>query len=561
MNEGLPHQLDVRDPFSAQLFQFSPSVPTPPLPRTDWKSTNISPALPFRNANYLASSASSSASSSSSEPYRHPLSLNLSSIRDVDPPTSQPPSHSARLPPVSCDVERCYEGSQNQNLPIPERHENMPARTVDPQAPFGLDQMWTLQHGRSQTTTPGLCVEAPPMTQLSRMRTKKQSIADGRALDMCFPTSASHDGSLPTSMAPSTSSVVLSGNQYTHRQSYPAAFSANELPEVSPPQGQRLNRNESCARTISMSVGDGSALRGSRAPPPPALNAQAGWQHRSTSGPEFSPASATYHPFSPFASAFSQLEPTASPHAAPRTSELFDASQLAHQVPSQLSLRSPVHDRDPRHSFESRSELSPITPHSSHPFSSPGFNHSGTKHPTYPPSSMGPCQPSDPATLLYSLCRPPDVAGTQSKGCDYGNVASFLGSFSGPEWPSPPKSAPPSCDKFGISPHFTSEAQSLRPIGLTKKGNPRLPRQLISCDFCRIRKLRCDGKRPCAHCSRRSRECNYQPSVRKRGKGKKNKENELASSVSRKEAELKHTHNQAQSADTSSPFSGTRSGD
>ncbi|EGG03310.1 uncharacterized protein MELLADRAFT_78613 [Melampsora larici-populina 98AG31] len=551
MNEGLPHQLNVRDPLSAHLFQFSPSVPTPSLPRTDWKGTNLSPALPFRTGNYVASSASSSASSSSSELYRHPLPLNLSSIRDADPPTSLTPSHSTRLPPLSSDVERCYEGFQNQNLPIPERQENMPTQAVGTQATFGLDQMWALQPGRSQATTPSLGVEAPSMEQLSGIRTKKLRISDGGGLDMCFPTSAPHDGSLPSSMTPSTSPVELSRNHYTHRPSYPATFSANE---VSPPQGQRLSRNDNCARTFSMTVGDGSALRGSRAPPPPALNAQAGWQHRSTHAPEFSPVSASYHPFSPFASAFSRPESTASPHTAPRTSELFDASQLAHQLPSQLSLRSPVQDRAQRHSFESHSELSPITPHSSHPFSSSGFDHSGTKH-AYTPSSMGPCQSSDPATLLYALCRPSDVAGI------HGNVASFLGSLSGPEWPSPPKSAPPSCDQFGISHNFSLQAQSLRPMGLTKKGNPRLPRQLISCDFCRIRKLRCDGKRPCAHCSRRSRECNYQPSVRKRGKGKKNKENELASSLPRQKAELNHTNDQAQPAETSSPFSGTRSGD
>jgi hypothetical protein len=46
-------------------------------------------------------------------------------------------------------------------------------------------------------------------------------------------------------------------------------------------------------------------------------------------------------------------------------------------------------------------------------------------------------------------------------------------------------------------------------------------RQAIACHFCRNRKLKCDGEKPCRHCERRKLECTYEEVARKRGKGKK----------------------------------------
>ncbi|KAI6042686.1 hypothetical protein EDC04DRAFT_2657841 [Pisolithus marmoratus] len=43
----------------------------------------------------------------------------------------------------------------------------------------------------------------------------------------------------------------------------------------------------------------------------------------------------------------------------------------------------------------------------------------------------------------------------------------------------------------------------------------------VACDFCRGRKLRCDGTRPsCSNCATRSLECKYQDHPRRRGPGK-----------------------------------------
>ena len=57
-------------------------------------------------------------------------------------------------------------------------------------------------------------------------------------------------------------------------------------------------------------------------------------------------------------------------------------------------------------------------------------------------------------------------------------------------------------------------------------GPSRSQRQLISCYPCRARKLKCDGENPCRQCSRRGseKECAYADRVRRRGKGKKQRE-------------------------------------
>ncbi|KAF9781877.1 hypothetical protein BJ322DRAFT_250404 [Thelephora terrestris] len=52
----------------------------------------------------------------------------------------------------------------------------------------------------------------------------------------------------------------------------------------------------------------------------------------------------------------------------------------------------------------------------------------------------------------------------------------------------------------------------------------------VACDFCRGRKLRCNGERPCSNCSGRGTECTYQPGgPRRRGPGKAPKKTRAAS--------------------------------
>jgi hypothetical protein len=55
----------------------------------------------------------------------------------------------------------------------------------------------------------------------------------------------------------------------------------------------------------------------------------------------------------------------------------------------------------------------------------------------------------------------------------------------------------------------------------TGQANPR--RLVIACHFCRMRKLKCDGERPCRHCERRQKVCTYEETIKKRGKGRKKK--------------------------------------
>ncbi|KAJ9114258.1 hypothetical protein QFC22_005710 [Naganishia vaughanmartiniae] len=48
---------------------------------------------------------------------------------------------------------------------------------------------------------------------------------------------------------------------------------------------------------------------------------------------------------------------------------------------------------------------------------------------------------------------------------------------------------------------------------------------VLACHFCRGRKLKCDGTRPtCAHCDKRGLECSYDEKIRRRGPGKRKRE-------------------------------------
>ncbi|WVQ69983.1 uncharacterized protein L199_008207 [Kwoniella botswanensis] len=81
---------------------------------------------------------------------------------------------------------------------------------------------------------------------------------------------------------------------------------------------------------------------------------------------------------------------------------------------------------------------------------------------------------------------------------------------------------PPASDYFGRAFHHSHPGSSDHPPAKRPK------RQQISCYPCRQRKLRCDGKTPCAQCSRRhiDGQCRYADRIRRRGRGKKVNEEE-----------------------------------
>jgi hypothetical protein len=60
--------------------------------------------------------------------------------------------------------------------------------------------------------------------------------------------------------------------------------------------------------------------------------------------------------------------------------------------------------------------------------------------------------------------------------------------------------------------------------------SPKPKRQPISCYPCRKRKLKCDGDHPCSSCIKRSSEveCKYEGEIKRRGKGKKQVEADIA---------------------------------
>ncbi|WVW82984.1 hypothetical protein I302_105000 [Kwoniella bestiolae CBS 10118] len=76
---------------------------------------------------------------------------------------------------------------------------------------------------------------------------------------------------------------------------------------------------------------------------------------------------------------------------------------------------------------------------------------------------------------------------------------------------------PPASDYFGTAFHYSHPCATEHPPAKRPK------RQSISCYPCRQRKLKCDGKKPCAQCSRRhiDGQCSYAERIRRRGRGKK----------------------------------------
>ncbi|TDL23320.1 hypothetical protein BD410DRAFT_701614, partial [Rickenella mellea] len=56
-------------------------------------------------------------------------------------------------------------------------------------------------------------------------------------------------------------------------------------------------------------------------------------------------------------------------------------------------------------------------------------------------------------------------------------------------------------------------------VKIGEDGKPQSKRSKVevACDFCRRRKMKCDGKRPtCGHCKSKERECKYENHVKRR---------------------------------------------
>ncbi|OCF71764.1 hypothetical protein I204_07827 [Kwoniella mangroviensis CBS 8886] len=103
---------------------------------------------------------------------------------------------------------------------------------------------------------------------------------------------------------------------------------------------------------------------------------------------------------------------------------------------------------------------------------------------------------------------------------------------------------PPASDYFGRAFHHSHPGSSDHPPAKRPK------RQQISCYPCRQRKLRCDGKTPCAQCSRRhiDGQCRYADRIRRRGRGKKVNEDEQGTGDSEEHDDEGEEINQAESS-------------
>ncbi|KAL0961098.1 hypothetical protein HGRIS_006079 [Hohenbuehelia grisea] len=115
---------------------------------------------------------------------------------------------------------------------------------------------------------------------------------------------------------------------------------------------------------------------------------------------------------------------------------------------------------------------------------------------------------------------------------------SYGGSSSAQRFDTPPQQSFTHTFSLGMSvppsaPHSDSGHSSSRTPDIGGEGegsrdrtstarNPRGPRKTeVACNFCRGRKLRCDGGRPsCYNCTSRNKECHYEPQPRRRGPGR-----------------------------------------
>ncbi|TFK27706.1 hypothetical protein FA15DRAFT_685769 [Coprinopsis marcescibilis] len=67
-----------------------------------------------------------------------------------------------------------------------------------------------------------------------------------------------------------------------------------------------------------------------------------------------------------------------------------------------------------------------------------------------------------------------------------------------------------------IQDNGASSASSVKSTGRPSKVRPK--KITVACNFCRSRKLKCDGGRPaCSQCTKRSNPCDYQPQTKRRG--------------------------------------------
>lgn len=493
MNEGLPQPDKFRDALCAPL-DFSPaSSSTPQLIRSDRQVSNCSPALPFRTGHYLASSASSSCSSSSSEHPSHSLSLNLSSLRNNELATRKPPPHSA-LPSSLCDFDTSHSVFQNIRLPLFNPQDTKASQATEAPGRFSLDKNWNTPHPSTLNSNPVLDLGGGALStsQFFPGFERAHRSTNGQAFDWIIPATAPLEGTFSSSGPLTVSPATVTNNlpHYGHRPPHSATFPTNEPPSF-PSSQSSCQALYSGPRAMSIS-GNSSGLRGSRAPPPPALNAHAGWQHRSVTGADLSPVSASYYPYSPFPPAFSQPLLTASPYTAPRSSDLFDLSPLSLHFPSQLILQDPVQEDVPRSSGVSHSQVSPPTPLSAPPpLSSSTSCLSTAPDVPYASLSLEPPRSSSPSSLLHALYTPSTEFSTQSNTIDYSDVTSLLSSFSSANgWPPSPQGCRQASDPYTYPSSSGSDPLLAQPFGFTKKGKPRMPRQRISCDFCRVRKLR-----------------------------------------------------------------------
>lgn len=161
-------------------------------------------------------------------------------------------------------------------------------------------------------------------------------------------------------------------------------------------------------------------------------------------------------------------------------------------------------------------------------------SHPGPDHPPHTPTiPLPPAAPGPPPGSDYVMyASPPHMSVPYPHGHGYApppphhrSPEHYPGATMHPGLP--PHTYPPSVPGLphGVAPpHVVPFMRQPSSVASPAASMPQLRhRQIISCHPCRLRKVKCSGGKPCEACVKikRTSECRYEKTVRRRGKGKK----------------------------------------
>lgn len=425
----------------------------------------------FRTGHHSAYSTSSSCQSPTSEQYPRALNLDAPSTGSID--VSAGPRHPLLIPfqPMTPDPNRQYRVMREPQEPSFDQSQLPKMEPQEAQADFGFERNWHSRHGCVPITNARPGVENIP--QLASVTTGAHNFPDCRTSEMRFPD-------LGTTISSAESFADHAGH-HAHHGPTAALFSVTGMLSLPLMQGSWPSGPNSSSRTSSM-TGPKCGLdpRNSRASPM-ATNEYSDWQHSPMSAVDLSLGSAECYHYSRVPAGFREPQLTRSTHSLARNFKPSSHPPLGLKYPSQPPLQGP-------NSVSSQwSPANPLLPNLA--FSAADFDGSDTWH-SYASIPKNPL-PSSNTSMFYAPSYTEEGLESQRSAADHANLPPFLGEFLfTPARTSLLNSAPPKCETYASSPLHPSNTSLAQPAALKKRKRQVGGRQLISCDFCRQRKIR-----------------------------------------------------------------------